>query len=341
MKTAVIHFFSGTGNTRHAAELIKKGLESSGYRCSLINSDFREGATAAGAGLEVFTFPVYGFAVPKSMLRYMKSLHPAKDTPAAILAVGGTAGKDSGFAGASVYQAEAMLKKKGYKVFFIDFISYPENWTLLFNPSTKEVSAKVFAEKDALVAEMAGKIASGQPGINKCSTFHLVWSRIVGWMFRLLGSRTLGKMMIADEKCNSCRLCEKTCPSRAIQMSKGKPRWNWQCQQCNRCINICPRKSIQTSVARLVLMLLTIPASIVGVLALPDSMLHITRIGVINTLYTIALVLAVYLPLCYIVDRLIFLLEKIPVVRKLFEASFTKNYRRYTAPGFKPVVRDR
>ena len=340
MKTAIIHFFSGTGNTQHTAELTKKVLESAGYSCTLINSDFRNGALSPEAGLEVFMFPVYGFAVPNSMLRYMKSLRPVKRIPAAVISVGGTQGKDEGFAGASVYQAEALLKKKGYEVFFIDFVSYPENWTLVFNPSTEEVNAKVFSKKDAIIENMAGQIASSQSCINKCSTFNLFWSRFASLMFRLLGSRMMGKMFIADEICNSCRLCERTCPSQAIRMSKGKPRWNWHCQQCNRCINICPQKSIQTSVMRVVLILLTLPAAILGVLALPEGMLKITGIGIMDTLYILVLILAVHLLLCYAADKLAFLLEKIPVVRKLFEVSFTKNYRRYTAPGYKPVIRD-
>ena len=340
MKTAIIHFFSGTGNTQHAAELTKKVLESEGYSCALINSDFQNGTLSPEAGLEVFMFPVYGFAVPKSMLRYMKSLRLVKGIPAAIISVGGTQGKDEGFAGASVYQAEALLKKKGYEVFFIDFVSYPENWTLVFNPSSEKVSANVFSKKDVIIEGMAGYIASGRININKCSRFNLFWSRIASVLFRSLGSRIMGKVIIADAKCNSCRLCEKTCPSRAIRMSGGKPRWNWQCQQCNRCVNICPQKSIQTSVMRLVLILLTIPASIAGVLAMPEGMLKITGIGIIDTIYIIVLITAVHLLLCYAVDKLAFLLEKLPVIRKLFEASFTKNYRRYTAPGYKPVKRE-
>ena len=340
MKTAIIHFFSGTGNTQHAAELTKKILESSGYNCTLINSDFRNGALSPDAELEIFMFPVYGFAVPKTMLHYMKSLRPVKGTRAAIISVGGTQGKDEGFAGASVYQAEALLKKNGYEVFFIDFVSYPENWTLVFNPSTEEASAKVFSKKDAIIERMAGQIAQKQAGINKCNAFNLAWSRFVSLLFRLLGSRMLGKMIIADNKCNSCGLCEKACPSQAIRMSKGKPRWNWQCQQCNRCVNICPQKSIQTSIMRLILILLTIPASIAGVLALPDSMFHITQIGIIDTLYILVLILAVHLLFCFFVDKLASPLEKLTGIRKLFEVSFTKNYRRYTAPGYKPVRRD-
>ncbi len=340
MKKAIIHFFSGTGNTQHAAELTAKILETAGYTCSLINSDSANRAAPQETELEVFMFPVYGFAVPKTMLAYMKSLHPAKAAPAAIISVGGTQGNDNGFPGASVYQAEALLKKKGYKVFFIDFVSYPENWTLVFNPSSKEVCSNVFSKKDAVVESMARQIASGQTSINKCSTFHRIWSRLVGILFRSMGSRFLGKMIVADAKCISCRLCEKTCPSKAIHMAEGRPRWNWQCQQCNRCVNICPREAIQTSVLRLVLLLLTIPASIVGVLALPENMLNITGIGIVNTLYTLILILAVYMLLCYIADKLAFLLEKIPGIRRLFEASFTKKYRRYTAPGYRPLRRD-
>lgn len=340
MDSAVIHFFSGTGNTMRAAALISEELELSGIKCTMVNTDSTGGAAAPVGTLEIFMFPVYGFAVPKSMLDYMKSLRPVKGTRAAIIPVGGTQGKDPGFAGASSYQAEALLKKKGYDIGFIDFISYPENWTLMFNPADNEEAARVYSVKDPLAQNMASVIASGQTYINKCNTPNYIWSKIVGWAFRGLGGRMLGKAIIADEKCNTCRLCEKTCPTKAIHMYSGKPRWNWHCQQCNRCVNICPRKAIQTSILRLVLLIAAIPASITIVSALPDKMTNITGMRVVDTIYQIVLVTALYFLLYYVVDKILHVLEQIPAFRKFSSLSFTKNYNRYTAPGFKPFRRN-
>ncbi len=49
----------------------------------------------------------------------------------------------------------------------------------------------------------------------------------------------------ADEKCNSCEICEKVCPVHNIKIVNGKPEWQHKCQRCLACIHFCPEKSIQ------------------------------------------------------------------------------------------------
>lgn len=49
----------------------------------------------------------------------------------------------------------------------------------------------------------------------------------------------------ADEKCNSCGICEKICPSNNITLIEGKPDWHQKCEQCLACIQWCPQEAIQ------------------------------------------------------------------------------------------------
>jgi hypothetical protein len=53
------------------------------------------------------------------------------------------------------------------------------------------------------------------------------------------------------------------------------------------------------------------------------------------TAFIVSLLIMLWLQFV-IVDRLLFMLERIPVFKKFFEWSFTRNYNRYIAPGFKP-----
>lgn len=55
----------------------------------------------------------------------------------------------------------------------------------------------------------------------------------------------MDKSFWADEKCNSCRICEKICPVQNIIIAEGKPTWQHHCEQCFACLQWCPEKAIQ------------------------------------------------------------------------------------------------
>lgn len=340
MKTAVIHYFTGTGNTRYAAEIIRNKLVVMGYTVSLINVEYGDGELEYSPELNVFMFPVYGFAPALSMVQYLRNLKRVAGQKAAVLCVCGHTGKEGGFHGQAGHQAENLLKGKGYEVFFIDFVSYPENWTQVMNPCDPQTQKRIFAETDNIVGAMAEKIGLLEKSINKCSIFNRSWSWLAHKSFILFGRRFMGKLFIADGNCIACNRCEKACPAKAIRMVDGKPRWNWNCELCNRCINICPKKSIQTSITRIVGILSTIIIAIGVVVGLPSQLVNPTGTNYIDIFFKVLLVILLNVIFSYLADKLFFALERNAGVRRLFELTFTKGFRRYTAPGFDPTNKE-
>ncbi len=172
-----------------------------------------------------------------------------------------------------------------------------------------------------------------------------------GSSFRLIGRRFFGKIYIADKNCNACGICVKSCPANVISI-KGilhkKPFWNFNCENCNRCINLCPKKAIQVSTLRLILHMTTnIALFVICFRLLP--VFYILISGFLGTILTIIadaalffliLLIAILLQF-YILDRFFFLLEQIPFIGKIFEASYTRNFNRYIAPGFNPLKCDK
>jgi NAD-dependent dihydropyrimidine dehydrogenase PreA subunit/flavodoxin len=49
----------------------------------------------------------------------------------------------------------------------------------------------------------------------------------------------------ADDRCNTCKVCEKVCPMENINIIDNKPIWGDNCISCFACIHWCPQKAIQ------------------------------------------------------------------------------------------------
>jgi formate hydrogenlyase subunit 6/NADH:ubiquinone oxidoreductase subunit I len=59
--------------------------------------------------------------------------------------------------------------------------------------------------------------------------------------------RTRGKVEINIVECIYCGICQKRCPTAAINVEKDKTKWSiqrLQCIQCGYCVEGCPKKCL-------------------------------------------------------------------------------------------------
>lgn len=58
-------------------------------------------------------------------------------------------------------------------------------------------------------------------------------------------TNTRGKISIEGDGCIFCGICQKKCPTGAIEIDKGEKRWAidpFACVNCNVCVDACPKK---------------------------------------------------------------------------------------------------
>ena len=326
---AVIHFFSGTGNTARAAEIVAARLEAAGYE---VARRAIAGGTEPPAGvpdLTVVAFPIWAWAAPHFVLEYVRRLPKGQGAAAAALATCG------GFGAQGVGEMERALRRRGYRVVASGEAVYPDNWLLAVNPPTGTELEDALAEGDRVVRLFADNCTSDEPVRFRCGWGHVLWSWPIARLFRLCGRRFLGKFFVADDRCTACGLCAAACPAQAIRMSgaPARPRWDANCAGCYRCINLCPAQAIQISIPRL--------AIHVGLnLALTVGWMWILSVWPGRFPLVCGAATAVYVALTVFqliaVDGLLRVLETRPALRRFFAASYTKNFRRYRAPGFRP-----
>jgi NAD-dependent dihydropyrimidine dehydrogenase PreA subunit len=364
---ALYAYYTGTGNTRRALVKAAEGLAAAGWKAEWL--EIRAGGPSLGAALEglrerdllVLGFPALGFSAPQLVLRTLRSLPRMPGIRAAVLcACGATAVKGrvaKGWSGTAVPEVLRILARKGAVPVGSAEASYPENWTQVSSPGEGADLEAMTNLGDGQAREFGGRLAealaAGGPasrGLPAGSVRRGPVSRFLGpvlaRVFRNLGRRFLARLFIADGSCTSCGLCARSCPAGAIRMIRGRPEWTTACSACNRCINLCPSRSIQTSTLRVALVLgvnaaflmLAAPAArhlaaVLGTTRIPGS-------GVVVFLLWLSLCWAFSLLQTGPLDGILRALERNPALRQAFQRGFTRSFKRYLAPGFRPGMGD-
>ncbi|MFZ5353122.1 MAG: EFR1 family ferrodoxin [Bacillota bacterium] len=348
----LIHYFTGTGNTAHAAELLSKELKGMNIDTGIVCVNRNTPLLTIKADYHVFMFPVYAFTIPYTFQLYMKKLKAEKDTKAAVIAnfgmISTKGGWHTGYEGQSAKQAARMLKRRGFDVVLMESVGYPENITIFASAVSDHTCSSIFEIADLCIKSIACKIASNERHTKQYGFADTVFGWLGGSLFTYLGRWQFGKFYISDESCNSCGLCERICPANTIHINNKKPVWSYRCDACLKCYNVCPQKSIQISNIRM-FTVLVYTVALVPFISAYGSMLwsllvriltgnsHISfaGMGIIKILYYILCYLLSFPLGFFVLDKLIYILEQVPFIRKLFLKSYTKKYIRYKAPGFK------
>lgn len=339
MASALIHYFSGTGNTARVVRLVAGGLERGGYRVDILNIE--EGKHGNGVyDLHIFAFPVYAMAAPAVMLRYIRQCGPGNGAKAGVIAVWGeldTSGKVPGWEGQALEHVKRMLRRRGYAPCFTDGVGYPESFAAVFTAPPVEAQVKIVTRGEARVEEMVGRLIAQTGSFRRCTLPNQIWSRLVFYLYTIFGRRVMGKIYVADHRCNGCGKCVRACPVKSIRMVGRQPRWNFACEGCQRCINLCPESAIQSSMIRalssVVVLFFPYGRWLGSAVAIPD----LGPIG--NPLFHLAAWICGSVLAFLLLDQFFFLAGRIPVIRKVLSLAHNRKYLRYLEPHFKPCLR--
>lgn len=359
--SVLIAYFSGTGNTRAAAELVAAELAAVGRKSRLVDMEQvppREAwashpaappGPAAGAGPAyhgdaarnlVVLFPVYSWAPPALVLRWVRRLpRPAAGATAAVLACDGGGGY-----GAAAH-ARRVLARRGWDVTVSMRAGFPENWTEMIPTDPPEEAPLRYAEGLTAARTLAGRVVTGERHHYRSPRGPAAVGSTIGVLFRLIGRRLLGQFFIADTRCTTCRICERTCPVRAIRIARrpdARPVWNVRCESCNRCINLCPETAIGTSPMRIALVTLTSVVLIIAAVRIAGAGIELWWPGApagVRVMLLAACGVAAQFLYFWTAAPLVTVIGRIPGIAPAFEWTFNASWRRYRAPGFKAPPR--
>ena len=236
----MIYYFTGTGNTRYAAE---KAAAFDGdavlYAPDVISGRAvvpLEGKT----NVIGFFFPTYFFGLPvvaESLLDALELSEVHGRYIYLVLTCGGTTG------GASRQMAK-LLKKHGCELSACFSVRMPDNYVPMFKIDSDENIRKTLDAADSSLSQICEHIHNRETGDHD-RLKGIFPSALAAMSYPLyLRGRKTEPFRVSDA-CNGCGKCARECPAAAITMEDGHPVWTQtQCIFCMRCLHSCPVSAV-------------------------------------------------------------------------------------------------
>lgn len=234
----MVIYFSGTGNSRYAAELI---ASVTGDEIRDAGDYIKEGERGLFSSQRpwVFVSPTYCWQMPRLFEEFIRKSRFSGTRDAYFVL---TCGAEAGNAGEKI---AAFCKEKGFRYRGMLEVVMPENYVALFSVPEEN-------ECRILIENAARYLKDSVRYIREGKNFPVVKA---GFLDRIKSSGVLNagfygfivkaKKFYATDECISCGKCAKSCMLNNICLSEGKPEWGKRCTHCMACISVCPTEAVQ------------------------------------------------------------------------------------------------
>ncbi|TFG01422.1 MAG: 4Fe-4S ferredoxin [Promethearchaeota archaeon] len=230
-----IYYFSGTGNSLYIAKKLAENLDD----CELIPvaKAWKEDDLTSKSEKIGLVFPLYYYGLPAIVYDFLDKFDLNSTEYIYAIVTSGAGGS-----GAALSQVKKLLKKQSKTLNAGFSIKMPANYIPLYDVPSEEKRLNTF-EKSEEKLDKCLEIIKAEENKIKREPAKLI-GKVANLYFRKKVNRK-DKKLFADEKCNSCEICEKICPVNNINMVDGKPQWQHHCQLCLACLHFCPQEAIQ------------------------------------------------------------------------------------------------
>lgn len=233
----MIFYFSGTGNSRLAAEQIGAAL---GDEVVSINQRLKAGgkSTFHSERPLVFVAPTYAWRLPKIVEHWIEENDFTGHHDAYVVLTCG-----DGCGNAAAY-ARSLCRRKGFSYRGLAAVVMPENYLAMFQTPDRTDAQEIITRAIPRIAELAAAIRAGKPFSEaKPSFIGRLESGPVNPLFYRFWVSDRG--FSVSNACVSCGKCARRCPLNNIEMTSGKPVWKGNCTHCMACIGGCPVEAVE------------------------------------------------------------------------------------------------
>lgn len=233
----MILYFSGTGNSRFAAEAIRSVT---GDSLVSLNDRIRQGNTEPLHSETPFVFvcPTYAWRIPRVVEQHIRNTQLSGSKKAYfILTCGDSAGDAAPYAKRLCARNELNFLGRAEVVM-------PENYIAIYEAPSPEKEAEIIKKALPELTRIAEIIKQQKPLSPPTPTARdWIKSAVINpWFYTFIVS---AKGFYATDACTNCGRCASLCPLSNIHLAEGKPVWGKDCTHCMACICACPTEAIQ------------------------------------------------------------------------------------------------
>lgn len=241
MKSVVLFYFSGTGNTEIVAYMLGNEFEKQEYHVDVIRiEDVMKGTCSlvvdkydlVGIGSQVI-----GFGIPYLVQKFIRMLPEETNKKVFIFRTAGGVAPINYNASKPIIR---ILSKKGCDVFYERIFSISGNWITRWDDA---VIRQLYEATGKKTAVMCREVLAGQKRILKTGTGLKLLMEVIAFISTPF-FRIVGKDIKISEACTSCGMCIRNCPSNNIYSKNGKIKFKASCNSCLRCVYSCPKNAI-------------------------------------------------------------------------------------------------
>ncbi len=247
MQTAVIFYFSGTGNTYWtsntiASRLTEHGINTKSVSIESINSG-DVAPIAQSADIIGFGYPIYGSDIPMPMRKFIENFPEQNTGKRAFVFC-----TQMMFSGDGSFVYRKQIESKSLTITQTAHINMPNNismYPMIFRIPNQATIERTVKSGDKKALRFADAIASNKRFFNGRYSF------LLGIMqrgpYRMAYDRFTDMLSVDKDLCTQCGRCVRLCPVGNISMPDGYPVFAGNCTQCLRCYSFCPVYAILVS----------------------------------------------------------------------------------------------
>lgn len=233
----MIVYFSGTGNSRYAAQMISAHVNDEAVDAGAFIKENRQ-AELHSEGPWVFVAPTYAWQLPRIFAEFIRDGRFIGSQAAYFVM---TCGSDIGNAGAKIVE---LCAEKGFTYQGVLPVIMPENYIAMFKVPANDEAAEIIEKAAPVLQSGVECIRQGKPFPDaKISLMDRIKSGIVNSLFYPMFVKAA--QFYPTDACTGCGKCRRICPLNNISIVDGKPLWSNACTHCMACICSCPVDAIE------------------------------------------------------------------------------------------------
>ena len=233
----MILYFSGTGNSRYAAQVIQS---ITGDEIVSINDliKYKSESKIMSKQPLVFIAPTYCGRMPRIVDQFITERVFQGNQRAYFLLTCFQRVGDSG------RYIQRLCRKKGFEFMGLGAVTMPQNYLAMYPILDKQAADLEVKNATPKIEDIARVIKdNGILSTDSSLTSSKMMSTVINPVFYRY--MVTAKGFYSTDKCTSCGKCAQSCSLNNVKLVEGRPEWGKDCTHCMACICGCPTSAIE------------------------------------------------------------------------------------------------